>query len=102
MKTKYRATGILILIVLVVLFFSSALRVQHALAGADFSGHVHSGFDLCDWLKIQTTASLSLDEGTLWQFLCRPGDTVIRTGPLTIDGLIISFSSPRAPPIYNI
>jgi hypothetical protein len=97
MKRRHTAIGVLLAVLLAVLPFSSTLGAQHALAGADF-GHTHSDFDLCDWLKIQTTGSLSFDLDALWPFLSCPDAVVVQTATVVHNGVIITSGPPRAPP----
>ena len=98
MKTQHQAIGFLLAVILAILPLSSALGVQHILDGADLAGHAHSDFDLCDWVKIQTTGSLSLDANFLWYGLSRSGDVVIQSPSRFNNRSVISSSAPRAPP----
>jgi hypothetical protein len=98
MKIQHKAIGFLLAVILAILPLSSALGVQHILAGADRGGHAHSDFDLCDWVKIQTTGSLSFDANSSWHCLSRTGDVVVQSPSLFNNQSVISSSSPRAPP----
>ena len=59
MKFKSVITGLLFLLLTEMAFFS-VLGVEHVLADAEPDSHAHSEFDLCDWLQIQTTGSLTV------------------------------------------
>lgn len=98
MKTQHQAIGFLLAVILAILPLSSALGVQHILDGADLAGHAHSDFDLCDWVQIQTTGSLSLDANFLWYGLSRSGDVVVQSSSRFYNQSVVSSSAPRAPP----
>ncbi|MDT3776838.1 hypothetical protein PJI16_04590 [Nitrospira sp. MA-1] len=98
MKTQHQIIGFLLAVILVILPLSSALGVQHVLAGADLGGHAHSDFDLCDWVHIQTTGSLSFDVNSSWLCLSRSGDVVVQAPSCFNNQPVISSCSPRAPP----
>lgn len=98
MKTQHQAIGFLLAVILAILPLSSALGVQHILDGADLGGHAHSDFDLCDWVQIQTTGSLSLDANFLWYGLSRSGDVVVQSSSRFNNQSVVSSSAPRAPP----
>lgn len=98
MKTQHKIIGFLLAIILAILPLSSALGVQHILAGADLAGHAHSDFDLCDWVHIQTTGSLSFDANSSWLCLFGSGDVVVQSPSRFNNQSVISSSPPRAPP----
>jgi hypothetical protein len=47
-----------VLVLLTLLPFGSALEIHHAFAGADHDGHQHSEFDLCQWVQQHTGSSI--------------------------------------------
>ncbi|WP_447984292.1 hypothetical protein [Nitrospira sp. Nam74] len=47
-----------VLILLSLLPFVSALEIHHAFAAADSDGHQHSEFDLCQWVQHHTGTSV--------------------------------------------
>ncbi len=99
MKFKPTITALLFTLILTGLPFTSALGVQHVLAHADPDGQAHSEFDLCDWLQIQTTGSLTLPIDLIYHVLFKPGDEVVQVGSFRATRLLIASSPSRAPPL---
>jgi hypothetical protein len=98
MPFKHTVIKILLALILGLLPVSSALGVQHALSGAESDAHTHSDWDLCDWLKIQTTGSHSLDIGSVWPGWLAQGDGTIQPNLLVTNRPVRVSSPPRAPP----
>jgi hypothetical protein len=98
MPFKHTVIKILLALILGLLPVSSALGVQHALSGAESDAHAHSDWDLCDWLKIQTTGSHSLDIGPVWPWWWAQGDGPIQFSLLFTNRPVRGSSPPRAPP----
>jgi hypothetical protein len=98
MSFKYTVIKILLALTLGILFFSSALGVQHVLAEAESAAHAHSDWDLCDWLKIQTTGSHSLDIAPVRPGWLAQGDGTIQPSFLLTNRPVRVSSPPRAPP----
>ena len=78
MKFKSVITGCLLILLLTELPFFSVLGVEHVLAKAETDGHHHSEFDLCDWLQIQTTGSLTFHIDLISPVLFGPSDKVLQ------------------------
>ena len=78
--------------------FFSVLGVEHVLANAEAAGHTHSDYDLCDWLQIQTTGSLTFHIDLLSQVAFDVGEHVIQTKVVFDKQPRVSSSPPRAPP----
>ena len=79
--------------------FFSVLGVEHAFANAEPQGHSHSDFDLCDWLKIQTTGSLTFHIDLVSPGVYSPSDHVLQARIIFDKQSSISASPPRAPPL---
>jgi hypothetical protein len=47
-----------VLVLLTLLPFASALEIHHELAAADQDGHEHSSSDLCQWVQHHTGSSI--------------------------------------------
>ncbi len=80
--------------------FFSALGVEHVLANAEPHGHSHSDFDLCDWLQIQTTGSLTFHVDLVSPGVYGPGDHVLQTRVIFNNQPNTAASPPRAPPLF--
>ena len=100
MKFKQSIIVLLVTLILTGLPFTSALGIQHLLAHATPEGQAHSEFDLCDWLQIQTTGSLTLHIDLSSQVLFMPGDEVFQEGSFRDTLILIASSLSRAPPIF--
>lgn len=98
MKFKSVITGLLFLLLIEMPFFS-VLGVEHVLANAEPDGHAHSEFDLCDWLQIQTTGSLTFHVDLLSQVVLGLRDNVLQATVVIDKQPSISSSPPRAPPL---
>ena len=98
MKFKSVITGLLLLLLTEMAFFS-VLGVEHVLANPEADGHAHSEFDLCDWLQIQTTGSLTFHVDLLSSVVFGPSDDVLQATIVWDKQLSISSSPPRAPPL---
>ena len=98
MKFNSVITGLLFLLLIEMPFFS-VLGVEHVLANAEPDGHAHSEFDLCDWLQIQTTGSLTFHIGLSSPVLIGTSDKVLQGTVVFNKQPSISSSPPRAPPL---
>ena len=88
----------LVLLLLAMAPFAAALEIHHQLAAADHDGHEHSDFDLCYWVQHHSSGSLILegcDAGSLWQ---QRSNLIDLPSLLLTSDLLVSTSSPRAPP----
>ncbi len=88
----------LVLLLLAMVPFAAALEIHHELAPADHDGHEHSDFDLCYWVQHHSSGSLILedcDAGSLWQ---QRSYLIDLPSPFLTSDLLVSTSSPRAPP----
>ncbi|GJL55081.1 MAG: hypothetical protein NPIRA02_22130 [Nitrospirales bacterium] len=97
MKFKSVITGLLFLLLIELPFFS-VLGVEHVLANAEPDGHAHSDFDLCDWLQIQTTGSLTFHIDLLSPVFIGLSDKILQGTVVFNKQLSIPSSPPRAPP----
>ncbi len=98
MKFKYVITGLLFLFLIEMPLFS-VLGVEHVLANVGPGGHAHSEFDLCDWLQIQTTGSLTFHIDLLSPVPFSLNDKVFQGTVVFNKQPISSSSPPRAPPL---
>ncbi len=101
MKLKYIITGLLLLLLIEMPFFS-VLGVEHVLANAEPDGHAHSEFDLCDWLQIQTTGSLTFHVDLLSQIVLGLSENVHQATVVIDKQPSLFLSSPRAPPLSKL
>ena len=51
---------LLVLAIVILLPFSTALEVHHFFAEMDHDGHEHSDFDLCQWVEQHTSNSFTM------------------------------------------
>ena len=98
MHIKSLIIRLLLIFFLAELPFFSVLGVQHVLANANPHGHSHSDFDLCDWLKIQTTGSLTFLIDLVSPSVYSPGGPVLQARVIFDKQPSVSASPPRAPP----
>ena len=99
MHIKSFIIRLLLIFFLAELPFFSVLGVEHVLANAGPQGHTHSEFDLCDWLQIQTTGSLTFHIDLVSPGSYGPGDHIFQARVIFDKQPSISASPPRAPPL---
>ncbi|MDT7043935.1 hypothetical protein [Candidatus Nitronereus thalassa] len=64
-RSQATVAATVVLLVLCLLPFASALEVHHIFAEVDHDGHEHSDFDLCQWVQAHGSGSVDLDHGNL-------------------------------------
>ena len=59
-RAQATVAATVVLLVLCLLPFASALEVHHIFAEVDHDGHEHSDFDLCQWVQAHGSGSVDL------------------------------------------
>ena len=98
MPINFLIIRLLLIFFLAELPFFSVLGVEHVIANSEPHGHSHSDFDLCDWLQIQITGSLTFHIDLVSPGVYGPGDHVLQARVIFDNQSSISASPPRAPP----
>ncbi|HJU04744.1 MAG TPA: hypothetical protein VJ692_06280 [Nitrospiraceae bacterium] len=98
-----RRIGALVSLTVVVLLlvlapFASALEVHHALAAADCDGHQHSDFDLCQWVQHHAGVSLLVSAPAI-SFRIPTGHYDFQNPILFISVRLSPTGPSRAPPL---
>lgn len=99
MHINFLIIRLLLIFFLAELPFFSVLGVEHVLANPEPHGHSHSDFDLCDWLQIQTTGSLTFHIDLVSPGVYGPSGHVLQTRVIFDIQPSVSASPPRAPPL---
>ena len=63
-KSSCRPAAIAVFVSLIVFclpIFANALEIHHIFAEVDHDGHEHSDFDLCQWVKANSSGSTDFD-----------------------------------------
>jgi hypothetical protein len=90
-------SAVLVIVLLGLAPFASALEIHHALAAADDDGHQHSESDVCQWVQHHTGSLLAACQPSLVWF--GPiSDHDFLTLSVLISARLISVGPSRAPP----
>ena len=97
-----RQTGAVIALSVVVLLlalapFSTALAIHHDFAAADHDGHEHSDTDLCQWVQYHAGHSLVADIPDV-SSLFQPAERALPPVPIFYTLLLPDSIGSRAPP----
>lgn len=91
-------TTALVVLLLAMAPFASALEVHHQLAAADQDGHEHSDFDLCQWVQHHTGQSLVAVVPLMERYAVLLDD-LIPLDRFFLTAVLVPAGSPRAPPV---
>ena len=87
----------MVLLLLALAPFSTALAIHHDFAAADHDGHEHSDTDVCQWVQYHTSGSLDLGGPILsvWQAV---GQYEVPAQLILLSAEFSSVGPSRAPP----
>ena len=87
----------MVLLLLALAPFSTALAIHHDFAAADHDGHEHSDTDVCQWVQYHTSGSLDLGGPILsvWQAV---GQYEVPAQSILLSAEFSSVGPSRAPP----
>lgn len=89
----------LVLMLLVMVPFGSALAVHHDFAEVDHDGHQHSDFDICQWVEHHASGSFTIQPIAVAEPLPLATLQADLNSVLLPKNISFSTASPRAPPL---